>query len=156
MLAIVTFANSCGAISCFANMATKSAAPTVAPRPTPPAIIDALSALADPTRVRILHLLRGGALCVGDLAAVLKVLQPKASRHLAYLQRARLIDGERRSGFMFYALAPARPGFHRKLLELLDAAAEEIPEAERDSAALRKLQTKGGCCPEHTTPRARR
>ena len=37
-------------------------------------------ALADPTRLRILCLLRRGELCVGDLMAVLGVPQAKTSR----------------------------------------------------------------------------
>ncbi|MFL5410518.1 MAG: ArsR/SmtB family transcription factor, partial [Myxococcales bacterium] len=39
-------------------------------------------ALSDPTRLRIVHLLRDGPLCVGDLVTVLRVAQPTASRHL--------------------------------------------------------------------------
>lgn len=113
----------------------------------------ALRALADPTRLRILHLLRGGPLCVGDLVTVLGVQQPKASRHLAYLHNAGLIDSERRGGWSFYGLATARTPFHRKLLGLLDVAAAELPEAARDDAGLHKLQTKGGCCPQHTPSR---
>jgi ArsR family transcriptional regulator len=37
-------------------------------------------AFSDCTRLRILHLLLGGELCVGDLVRVLRVPQPKASR----------------------------------------------------------------------------
>ena len=110
-------------------------------------------ALADPTRVRILHLLRQGALCVGDLVAVLQVAQPKASRHLAWLRRAGLVEDERRGAWSFYRLAPARPGFHQKLLELLDAVAAVVPEAATDQLALRKLCSKGGCCPQHAAAR---
>ncbi len=129
----------------------------VARAPAPSiSVDDALRALADPTRVRILHLLRGGPLCVGDLVTVLGVLQPKASRHLAYLQRAGLLDSERRGGFSFYRLAPAPPGFHRQLLDLLELAAARLPRAKRDDASLRKLQAKGGCCPQHALPRTRR
>src|SRR5437867_396847 len=64
-------------------------------------------ALADPTRLRILHLLQGGELCVGDLVKVLDVPQPTASRHLAYLRRARLVSVGKRGLWCFYALAPA-------------------------------------------------
>lgn len=113
-------------------------------------VAGALRALAEPTRVRILHLLRGGPLCVGDLVDVLGILQPNASRHLAYLRRAQLVEDERRGGWTFYRLAPARPGFHRKLLDLLDEAAAGLPVARRDEAKLQKLQTMGGCCPQHT------
>jgi ArsR family transcriptional regulator len=130
----------------------KSAARTPA-RSIP--VRDALRALADPTRVRLLRLLRGGPLCVGDLVAVLEALQPKVSRHLAFLHRAGLIQGERRGGFSFYGLVPAQAGFHRKLLALLDAAAAELPDARKDQASLSKLQAKGGCCPQHMKPRAR-
>ena len=119
----------------------------------PVVIADALKALSEPTRVRILHLLRGGSLCVGDLVSVLGILQPNVSRHLAYLRRSRLVLDERRGGWTFYTLAPARPGFHKKLLDLLDETAAGLPEAGRDAAALRKLQNRGGCCPQHTTPR---
>lgn len=126
--------------------------PSLKPKELPPAlpVAAALRALAEPTRVRILRLLRGGPLCVGDLADVLGILQPNASRHLACLRRAGLVEDERRGGWTFYRLAPARPGFHRKLLELLDEAAAGLPEARRDEATLRKLQTQGGCCPQHT------
>ncbi len=107
-------------------------------------------ALSDPTRVRILRLLRDGPLCVGDLVSILDVAQTKASRHLEVLRRTNLVQDEKRGLWRFYHLAPARPGVHRKLLELLDAAASELPEAKTDEAVLRKLQTKGGCCPQHT------
>ena len=49
-------------------------------------------AFSDRTRLRILHLLQGGEMCVGDLVEVLRVPQPKASRHLAYLKKAGLVD----------------------------------------------------------------
>ena len=48
-------------------------------------------AFSDRTRLRILHMLRGGELCVCDIVAVLGVPQPKASRHLAYLRKAGLV-----------------------------------------------------------------
>ena len=131
-------------------MPTAHAAPLPARLPVSPVF----RALADPTRVRILHLLRQGALCVGDLVAVLAIPQPKASRHLAYLRRALLVEDERRGAWSFYRLAPARPGFHQKLLELLDAAAAEVPGAAADGTALRKLSSKGGCCPQHTKARS--
>ena len=112
-------------------------------------------ALADATRVRILHLLRGGPLCVGDLVSVLGLSQPKVSRHLAYLRRSGLVADEKRGLWCFYHLATARPGFHQKVLDLLDAAASEVPEEASDQSALRKLRMKGGCCPQHERPARR-
>ena len=45
-------------------------------------------ALADATRLRILGLLLTGEVCVCDIHESLKIFQPKASRHLAYLPGA--------------------------------------------------------------------
>lgn len=132
-------------------MANAAASRLPAPLPVAPIF----RALADPTRVRILHLLRDGPLCVGDLVSVLGLSQPKVSRHLAYLRRARLVEDEKRGLWCFYRLTPARPGFHRKVLELIDAAAAEAPGIAADDAALRKLRVQGGCCPQHERPARR-
>ena len=48
-------------------------------------------AFSDPTRLRILGLLRGGERCVCELVDILRCPQPKASRHLAYLRKAGLV-----------------------------------------------------------------
>lgn len=101
-------------------------------------------ALADPIRLRILHLLRGGELCVGDLVTVLDVPQPTASRHLAYLKRVELIVARKNSYWTFYALAPARTPLHRKLHEMLDA---DKSGKERDQKQLAAVRRSGGCCP---------
>jgi ArsR family transcriptional regulator, arsenate/arsenite/antimonite-responsive transcriptional repressor len=106
-------------------------------------------ALSDPTRLRIVHLLRDGPLCVGDLVTVLAVPQPTASRHLAYLRRSGLVVDERRGTWMFYALAEASAPFHRKLLECVAAAGHLAAQTRRDEAALGALRQKGGCCPQH-------
>src|SRR3981189_3160709 len=79
-------------------------------------------ALADPTRVRILHLLGEGPLCVGDLVSVLAVPQPPASRDLASLRKSGLVVDERRGQWSFYKLAQADSAFHGKLLDTLRAA----------------------------------
>src|SRR5258708_23587412 len=65
--------------------------------------------LADTTRLRILHLLDEGPLCVGDLVSVLAVPQPTASRHLAYLRKSGLVLDERRGQWSFYRLPPPPP-----------------------------------------------
>lgn len=66
-------------------------------------------AFSDPTRLRILHLLRSeDALCVGDLVAILRVPQPTASRPLSDLRRAGVVATRKDGPWIFYALAPAR------------------------------------------------
>jgi DNA-binding transcriptional ArsR family regulator len=65
------------------------------------------TAVSDPTRRRILALLRDGELPVGALVEMLKLPQPNVSKHLSTLREAGLvrirIDGPKR----FYTLDPA-------------------------------------------------
>jgi ArsR family transcriptional regulator, arsenate/arsenite/antimonite-responsive transcriptional repressor len=93
-------------------------------------------ALADPTRLRILHLLTSGELCVCDLAAVLRVPQPKVSRHLAYLRRAGLVSARRAGFWSHYQLAAAASPLHAKLLDCL-ACLHALPDLAADARTLR-------------------
>jgi len=70
------------------------------------ALTGVYAALADPTRLRILALLRDGEVCVCHLHASLEVPQPTASRHLAYLRKAGLVDARRDGIWMHYRLTP--------------------------------------------------
>ena len=87
---------------------------------------------SDPLRLRILHLLRGGELCVCDLVEILKVPQATASRHLAYLKRSGLITSRRERYWTYYAVAPGRTAFHTKLLECLDVCLVDVPSLAVD------------------------
>jgi ArsR family transcriptional regulator len=102
---------------------------------------------ADRTRLRILHLLRRqGEMCVGDLVATLRVPQPRASRHLAYLRRAGLVDVRRDGQWKHYSLSPSRTAAQRALVASLDRFAG-IRELRSDSKRLRAIRAGGGCCP---------
>ena len=76
-------------------------------------------AFSDRTRLRILHLLQHGELCVCDIVDVLGVPQPKASRHLAYLRKAGLVISRKGGYWTYYSLSPAKNQFHQKLLDCL-------------------------------------
>ena len=104
-------------------------------------------AFSDQTRLRILHLLQGGELCVNDLVEIIDVPQPTASRHLAYLRRAELVVTRHEGQWIYYALAPAGSPFQKKLLECLSKCFYEVPEIQRDAARAAKLRKAGGCCP---------
>jgi DNA-binding transcriptional ArsR family regulator len=69
--------------------------------------LDAFQALADPTRRRIVEVLRAGELQVGDVVAKAGIHQSGVSRHLRILAEAGFVamrpEGQRR----FYALQPA-------------------------------------------------
>src|SRR5437660_12230752 len=69
--------------------------------------VQALAAIADPTRRELLALLASGELAAGDLADRFPVSRPAISRHLRVLREAGLVrsrtDGRRR----LYELDPA-------------------------------------------------
>src|SRR2546423_15568141 len=64
----------------------------------------------DPTRLRILGLLRHEERSVGELVAALKQPQPKVSNHLACLRWCGFVVAERRGKRVFYRLAGDRGG----------------------------------------------
>lgn len=61
-------------------------------------------ALADPTRRRVLELLRRGPMSAGDLAAEFDVSKPTMSAHFAVLREAGLIASEKRGKSVVYHL----------------------------------------------------
>jgi ArsR family transcriptional regulator len=116
-------------------------------RTTAKNVSDQFAALSDATRMRILHLLRDGELCVGDLIAILDLPQSTISRHLAYLRRSALVTTRKSGLWMYYSLAAANSEFHRKLLDCLTACFADVPELKKDAARGKKLRKNGGCCP---------
>lgn len=65
---------------------------------------EGFKALADPTRRRILELLKSGDLTVGELAKNFDVGKPTLSHHLATLKAAGLVTDERHGQNIVYSL----------------------------------------------------
>jgi ArsR family transcriptional regulator, arsenate/arsenite/antimonite-responsive transcriptional repressor len=101
-------------------------------------------AFSDRTRLRILHLLLPGELCVCHIVDVLELPQPKVSRHLAYLRRAGLVLARKERLWNYYRLAPVRGEFHEKLVECLKTCCREVPELADDRQRLKKCVS--DCC----------
>jgi ArsR family transcriptional regulator len=100
-------------------------------------------AFSDRTRLRILHLLLGGELCVCDIVTVIDVPQPKASRHLSYLLRTGLIEKRKQGLWAYYKLAPATSALHRNLFKCLEECFREMPELAADARRAAKANI---CC----------
>jgi DNA-binding transcriptional ArsR family regulator len=64
--------------------------------------------LGDPTRVRIVALLREMELTVGELAQVLGQSQPRVSRHVRILIEAGLLDRRKEGSWVFLSLGEPR------------------------------------------------
>jgi ArsR family transcriptional regulator, arsenate/arsenite/antimonite-responsive transcriptional repressor len=104
-------------------------------------------AFSDPIRLRILHLVAEGELCVCDLVQILELPQPTISRHLSYLRKAGLVNARDERSWSFYRLTPARTTFHRKLLDCLGTCFNDVPDLSADSKRAKRLKARGGCCP---------
>ena len=100
-------------------------------------------ALADTTRLRILGLLLNGEVCVCEIHGALRIPQPKASRHLAYLRRAGLVATRRDGLWVHYRLADAPDPVLAAISDSVLHALTHIDTVNRDAV---RLQKKTGCC----------
>jgi ArsR family transcriptional regulator len=112
-------------------------------------LADRFQALADPTRLRIVALLRLMELSVGELAQVLGQSQPRVSRHLKILADASVLERRKEGSWVFLTLAEASrvdPLFaliddwadlSTQALFASDAARTESIRSERAEAATR-------------------
>ncbi len=85
---------------------------------------ETLKALSDPTRLRIVSLLRHGELCVCDLKEALQIPQSTVSRHLACLKNAGWVKARRSGKWMHYLLLEEVPPLQSRMAEILK---EELP-----------------------------
>lgn len=67
-------------------------------------LVPMFKALGDPTRLRLLLALRGGEMCVCDLAAFLGTSDSAVSHHLRHLRQLALVRRRREGQMLFYAL----------------------------------------------------
>jgi ArsR family transcriptional regulator len=112
------------------------------PRKEKPFPIDLLfRALADRTRLRLLNLIADKEICVCYFVEILKISQPKISRHLAYLRRAGIVAARRQGRWMHYRLLPPRDSVASTILKETLAHLRQMPDMEKDLA---KLETR--CC----------
>ena len=100
-------------------------------------------ALGDSTRLRILGLLLTGEVCVCHIHESLKIPQPKASRHLAYLRRAGLVETRRDGLWVHYRFANPSDPVLKAVGDAVRHALTHLDVVQRDADRLKK---KNGCC----------
>lgn len=105
-----------------------------------PQIVKILRVVADPNRLRILLLLDGEELSVAELQEILVMGQSTISTHLSQLKQAGLVEDRRTGKNNLYRLTASDGG--PVLDQLLDRAQKEIPEAQADQAARRRVLKK--------------
>ena len=86
---------------------------------------DILKLLSDPTRVRLISLLRAEELSVGELSEILDMAQSRISSQLAQLRANELVQDRREGKKAFYIL---QPNLSAQAVTLLSAACEAVAE----------------------------
>jgi ArsR family transcriptional regulator, arsenate/arsenite/antimonite-responsive transcriptional repressor len=100
-------------------------------------------ALGDATRLRILGLLLSGEVCVCNIHESLKIPQPKASRHLAYLRKAGLVETRRDGLWIHYRLGTLADPVFTAIVDAVRHALTHIDTVQKDGERLKK---RTGCC----------
>ncbi len=98
-------------------------------------------ALADRTRLRLLSLIGENEVCVCFFVEVLKISQPKISRHLAYLRKAGLVSARRQGKWMHYRITAPREAHAKRIFEQVLTWLKDEQEMQRDRERLFSL-----CC----------
>ena len=98
-------------------------------------------ALADRTRLRLINLMGDDEVCVCFFVEVLKINQPKISRHLAYLKRAGVVEARRDGKWIHYRIAEPTDKHAANIVREVRAWLESEPAMQNDRARLARI-----CC----------
>jgi ArsR family transcriptional regulator len=103
-------------------------------------LADLLQALADPTRLRILALLRRMELSVGELAQLLGQSQPRVSRHVRILAGAGVVERRKEGSWVFLKIADGERT--APMFALIDGWADTSSNAlfDADSSKLSRIR----------------
>jgi ArsR family transcriptional regulator, arsenate/arsenite/antimonite-responsive transcriptional repressor len=98
-------------------------------------------ALSDRNRLRLINLMGEDEVCVCFFVEILKMPQPKVSRHLAYLRRAGIVAARREGKWMHYRIVPPSDKYAQRILEAVREWLGRDREMQQDRARLVKI-----CC----------
>ncbi len=101
--------------------------------------LKSLRILADPTRLRLIVLLRQEELSVNELQEITRMGQSRISTHLGHMQESELLVSRREGKRIFYRLNPSLPDHTLELIQLAIAGADELSEARGDETNLRRI-----------------
>ncbi len=105
-----------------------------------------LKILADENRLRILNLIKGGELCVGEISTILGISRSNASKHLEKLKMAAFISARKDAQWIYYSL---KEGLTDEYVFIRALLFDELSKEAAYLADLQKLSTyrqTGLCC----------
>lgn len=89
-------------------------------------IATVLKAVAHPVRLRIIELLKGGEMCVGDIFSVLGIKQSITSQHLNMMRDKQILRSRREGAKVYYRIQNAN------VIKLLQCMHESCDNAKGD------------------------
>ncbi|GEB34374.1 metalloregulator ArsR/SmtB family transcription factor [Brevibacillus sp. FSL K6-0770] len=92
-------------------------------------LADSLKALGDPTRLKMIALLKLRDFCVCELVPIFKISQPAVSKHVGRLKAAGFVTETRKGQWVIYSLNRSRlaeVGYGLSQLPDLSAEIEEL------------------------------
>jgi ArsR family transcriptional regulator len=102
-------------------------------------------ALGDDTRLRIVALLSHGELCVCHLQDALGLTQPTASRHMAVLRSAGVVEARRKGSWVYYRLAPQEGAARKRQLRAVVREFGRQKTLREDIERLIRIRGPGAC-----------
>lgn len=107
-------------------------------------LVEIYKCLCDETRLRILHLLTRGPLCVCHFQEILGMDQVPISKHLAYLRERRMVISQRHGQWVIYSLPSRRSDELDLQLRCLQDCVQSNPVFKSDLKRLKKVQSECG------------
>jgi ArsR family transcriptional regulator, arsenate/arsenite/antimonite-responsive transcriptional repressor len=86
--------------------------------------------MANATRLRIVHQLREGPACVGEIVRATGLAQAKVSQHLAVLRAHRIVAAERQGSEIIYHIA------NQKIVSVCDLMRQVLAEQAAERSEL--------------------
>lgn len=123
--------------------------------------VKVLKALADPTRLRVMLLLRVRELCVCELTYILEMEQSRVSHHMRILREAGLVEDLRQGRWMVYRIPARSRAFADGLVESLARSGLARPGRRTGDArkladcVRRNIRVRDGCAPGRPDGRRR-
>ena len=109
-------------------------------------MLEVLKALGDDSRLRIVHLLLQGPLCVCELEYVLAMSQTNVSRHLAKLKQAKIVQNVKQGQWVNYQMDETFLANESALIEYLKEKFLSNASFQEDLSSLLNHQVEWDNC----------
>jgi|TARA_Y100000294_G_C8321378_1_gene242779 ArsR family transcriptional regulator len=103
-------------------------------------------AFADETRMRMLHILTAGELCVCDIMSILNLPQSKISRHLAYLRKCGLVEDRKEGLWVYYSLKKQQNKLQKNILDCAKNCFSDVLAMKKDLKKAKAAINDRTCC----------